>query len=171
MVYWTPSDLRDSFFGGVSFWPFIQFMRFSRQVYWGGLPFPPPEDHVLSELTSTTCLSSVTLHSMAHSFIELCKPLHHDMAVIHEGVNSDMYQEICTQMFRAVIMVSTRRPGNSSHIHWQNCDVSVPQPWKYLWVGAEWVLNESSQRQNDAKCDSIYIRVTLPSGVGTRVGL
>ena len=22
---------------------------------------------------------------MAHSFIELCKPLHHDKAVIHEG--------------------------------------------------------------------------------------
>ena len=22
--------------------PFIQFMRFSQQVYWGGLPFPPP---------------------------------------------------------------------------------------------------------------------------------
>ena len=92
-------------------------MRFSRQVYWGGLPFPPPVDHVLSELATMTCLSWVTLHGMAHSFIELCKPLHHDMAVIHEGVNTDMYQEICTQMFRAVIMVSTRRPGNSSHIH------------------------------------------------------
>ena len=41
-AYWTPSDLGDSSFGVISFWPFIQFMRFSRQVYWDGLPFPPP---------------------------------------------------------------------------------------------------------------------------------
>ena len=26
-------------------------MRFSQQVYWGGLPFPPPVDHALSELS------------------------------------------------------------------------------------------------------------------------
>ena len=36
---------------------FIQFMRFSRQAYWGSLPFPPPVDHVLSELSAMTCLS------------------------------------------------------------------------------------------------------------------
>ena len=41
-AYWTPSDLGDSCFSVISFSPFIQFMRFSRQVYWGGLPFPPP---------------------------------------------------------------------------------------------------------------------------------
>ena len=64
---------------------FIQSMRFSRQVYQGGLPFPPPEDHVLSEPSAMTCPSWVTLHGMTHSFIELCKPLHHDKAVIHEG--------------------------------------------------------------------------------------
>ena len=29
--------------------------------------------------------SWVVLYSMAHSFIELCKPLHHDKAVTHEG--------------------------------------------------------------------------------------
>ena len=42
---------------------------------------PPPVDHVLSELSTVTCLSSVVLHSMAHSVIELCKPLCHDKAV------------------------------------------------------------------------------------------
>ena len=31
-------------------------MRFSQQVYWGGLPFPPPADHILSELSAMTCL-------------------------------------------------------------------------------------------------------------------
>ena len=34
-------------------------------------------DHILSELSTMTCLSWVALHSMAHSFIEL------DKAVVH----------------------------------------------------------------------------------------
>ena len=32
--------------------PFMQLMRFSRQVYWGGLPVFPPGDHVFSELST-----------------------------------------------------------------------------------------------------------------------
>ena len=64
---------------------FIQFMRFSRQVYWGGLPLPPLVDHVLSELSAMAHPSWVALHGVAHSFIELRKPLHHDKAVIREG--------------------------------------------------------------------------------------
>ena len=63
-------------------------MRFSRQEYWSGVTFSSPVDHVLSELSTTTCLSWVALHSMAHNFIELHKPLHHDEAVIREGGNS-----------------------------------------------------------------------------------
>ena len=50
------------------------------------LPFPPPLDHVLSELSTMTCLSWVALHGMAHSFIELCRPLCHDREVTHEGI-------------------------------------------------------------------------------------
>ena len=61
-------------------------MGFLRQEYWSGLPFPPPVDHVLSGLFTVTHLSWVTLHGMAHSFIELDKPLRQDKAVIHEGV-------------------------------------------------------------------------------------
>ena len=38
---------------------------------------PDPMDHVLSELSTMTCLSWVALHGMAHSFIEL------DKAVVH----------------------------------------------------------------------------------------
>ena len=34
----------------------------------GGLPFPPPVDHVLPELSTVTHPSWVALHSMAHSF-------------------------------------------------------------------------------------------------------
>ena len=61
-------------------------MGFLRQEYWSGLPFPPPVDHVLSGLFTVTHLSWVTLHGMAHSFIELDKPLRQDKGVIHEGV-------------------------------------------------------------------------------------
>ena len=62
-------------------------MGFSWQEYWSGLPFPLAVGHVLSEL-SMTHLSWVALHGMTDSFIELHKPLHHDKAIIHEGVNS-----------------------------------------------------------------------------------
>ena len=41
--------------------PFIQFIRFSQQVYWGGLPFPPPVDHIFSELSAVTLPSWVAL--------------------------------------------------------------------------------------------------------------
>ena len=85
VAYWTPSGLGESSFGIVFFRLFMQFMRFSWQVYWGGLPFPPPVDHVLSELPTLSHLSWVSLHSVAHSFIELCKPLCHHTAMISEG--------------------------------------------------------------------------------------
>ena len=77
VVYWPPTDLGSSSFSVVSFFPFILFMRFSRQECWSGLPFPSPLDHVLSELSNMTHLSWVALWGMAHSFIEL------DKAVIH----------------------------------------------------------------------------------------
>ena len=70
----------------MSFFLFILFMEFSWQEYWNGVPSSPPVDHILSELSTMTCLPSVALHSMAHSFIELCKPLHLKKAVIHEGI-------------------------------------------------------------------------------------
>ena len=47
--------------------------------------FPPPADHILSELSTMTPPSWVALHGMAHSFTELCKSLCHDKAAIHEG--------------------------------------------------------------------------------------
>ena len=53
-------------------------MGFLGQEYWSGLPFPPPVDHVVSELFTLTHLSWLALHSMAHSFIELHKPLCHE---------------------------------------------------------------------------------------------
>ena len=61
-------------------------MEFSRQEYWSGLPFPSLVDHVILELFAMAHLFWLVLHSMVHRFIELHKPLHHDKAVIHEGV-------------------------------------------------------------------------------------
>ena len=49
VAYWTPSNLRGSSSGTISFCLFILFMGFSRQKYWTGLPFPPPLDHILSD--------------------------------------------------------------------------------------------------------------------------
>ena len=65
------------FFCVIAFCLFIVFVGFSRQEYWSGLPFPSPVEHVLSELSTVTCLSGVAVPVIAHSFIEL------DKAVIH----------------------------------------------------------------------------------------
>ena len=47
----------------LSFCLFIQFMGFSWQEYWSGLPLPPPMDHVLSEFsTVTVCLGWSAWH-------------------------------------------------------------------------------------------------------------
>ena len=73
----APTDLGSSSFSVISFCLFILFMEFSRQDNWSDLPFPSPVDHVLSELSTMTCLSWVALHDMAHTFFEL------DKAVVH----------------------------------------------------------------------------------------
>ena len=76
VAYWAPTDLGSSSFSVLSFCLFILFMGFSSQEYWRGLPFPSPAHHILSELSTMTHLSSVTLHGMADvslSFIELDK--------------------------------------------------------------------------------------------------
>ena len=82
--YWTLSDLKGPSSSVISFCFFTLLMRFLQQEYWSSLPLPPPVDHILSELSTMTCPSWVALHSMAHSFIDSCKPLCHYKAVIHE---------------------------------------------------------------------------------------
>ena len=77
VTYWAPTNLGSSSFSVLSFCLFILFMGFSRQEYWSGLPFPSPVDHILSELSTMTHPSWVTLHGMAYSIIEL------DKAVVH----------------------------------------------------------------------------------------
>ena len=57
-------------------------MGFPRKEYWSGLPFPSPVDHILSELSTMTHLSWVTLHGMAHGFIEVEKAVVHVISLI-----------------------------------------------------------------------------------------
>lgn len=61
-------------------------MAFSWQEYWNGLPFPPPVDCVSSEHFTVTHPWCPYMDDSWHDFIGLCKPLHHDNVVTHEGV-------------------------------------------------------------------------------------
>ena len=68
---------RGSYSGIISFCLIILSMEFSRE--W--VAFPPPVNYVCQN----SSLWSIYLHSMDHSFIELCKLFHHDKAVFHKG--------------------------------------------------------------------------------------
>ena len=63
------------------------FTGFSRQEYWSGLPFLPPMDHIVSELSTMTYMSLVALHSKPHLIASLsyASPFVNDEVVIHEG--------------------------------------------------------------------------------------
>ena len=50
-------------------------MGFLQLVYQSGLPFPPPVDHVLSEISAMTHPSWVAIHGMARSFIAMQAPV------------------------------------------------------------------------------------------------
>ena len=82
VAYWAPTHLGSSSFSVQSSCLFILFMRFLRQEYWSGLPFPSPVDHVLSELYAMTHPSWVYLHDTAHSFIELDKAVVHVISLV-----------------------------------------------------------------------------------------
>ena len=76
VAYWAPTDLGSSSFSVLSFSLFILFMGFSRKLLkWFAIRFSSGPRFVRT--LHHPCLSWVTLHSMAHSFIEL------DKAVIH----------------------------------------------------------------------------------------
>ena len=77
-TYWPGS----SSFSVISFCLFILFMGFSRQKYWSDLSFPPPGDHILSELSTMAHLFWVALCSMAHSCVELDKVVIHVISLV-----------------------------------------------------------------------------------------
>ena len=74
VTYWIPPNLEGSSSSVIYFCLFILFTGLSQQAYWSGLSFTTAVDHVLSELSTMTCLSWVALNGMTHSFIELHNP-------------------------------------------------------------------------------------------------
>ena len=81
-AYWTPSDLENSSSNVIYFCPFhIVRMVLIAKI----LDIPSSSGPHWSEHSNMICLALVALHSIAHSFIELHKPLYHDKDVIYEG--------------------------------------------------------------------------------------
>ena len=89
----------------------------SRQEYWSGLPFFSPVDHILSDLSTMTCLSWVAPHGMV-SFIEL------DKAVVHV-IRLASFLSLCFQC------VCSLMPSLSTyHLPWVYLDLG------YLFMAA-----------------------------------
>ena len=80
-----PSSILDTFWPGGTHLPVSYLCAFSHSS-WGpcgkntGLVCHSLLLGLFCQHFTMTCLSWVALYSMAHSFIELCKPLHHDKA-------------------------------------------------------------------------------------------
>ena len=83
VAYWTPSDegahLSVSYLFAFSYCSWTSHARILEWVAISSSSGP----HSVRTLHYN--LFWVALHSMVHSFTELCKPLSHDKAVIHEG--------------------------------------------------------------------------------------
>ena len=86
-----PTSILDTYQpGGLIFWchiclPFhtVHGVLATRILAWFAIP--SSRGLCSSELSTMTQPSWVALHGMARSFSELCKPFHHEKAVIHEG--------------------------------------------------------------------------------------
>ena len=88
VTYWIPFELGELIFQCHIYLPFqtVRGVFQARILEW--VVFPSPADHILSEHSTVMPPSWVTLHGMAHRFIELHKPLPHNKVVIHEGGNN-----------------------------------------------------------------------------------
>ena len=77
VTYWAPTNLGSSSFSVISFLPFhtIHGVLKAKMLKWFAIPFSL--DHILSGLSTTTCLSWVALRGMVQCSIDL------DKAVIH----------------------------------------------------------------------------------------
>ena len=75
VAYWTPANLGGSSFSVIYFCLFILLMEFSKQERWSDLPIPSPVDHVLSELSTTTCASCLTRQGSEFCWVrQSCDP-------------------------------------------------------------------------------------------------
>ena len=92
-------------------------------------------------------------HSMAHSFIKLCKPLHHGKAVIHEGargINTWYYfdKDIKAQRASQLILV-VKKP--TCHCRRHKINGFEPRvgkiPWRRAWQSSPVFLPGESHGQ------------------------
>ena len=86
-AYWTPFNLRGQYLssGIISSCLFILLTEFlvARILKWVAISSSSGPRFVRTLRYDPFVL--VALHGMAHIFIELCKPLYHNKAVVHEG--------------------------------------------------------------------------------------
>ena len=90
VAYQTPSNLGNSS-SGVSFWLFhiVHGVLKARILKWFAIPFSSGSRFVRGLHHDLSVLGGP--HSMARSFIDLCKSLCYDKAVIHEKVLMNMF--------------------------------------------------------------------------------
>jgi len=123
VAHWKPSDLGASSFSVIDFCLFTWFIRFSQVACRSGLSFPSPVDHILSKLSTMTHLLWMALHGTAHSFTELCKPLCHNKAVIHDGESATMcswrgeFISCCWKEIPVVKLPKQRNPFTNNWWH------------------------------------------------------
>ena len=108
-------------------------MGSSWQVYWSGLPSPPPVDHVLSELSTVTHLPWVALHSLAHSVIEFSRPLRHNKAVIREGARYLDEVFISFELVLSLLLAFVQCGSFSVSLCWSN-GVHAECPGQFMVV-------------------------------------
>ena len=85
-AYRTPSDIEGSSSSVISFCLFftVHGVLVARILEWVAISSSSRPQFVRTVHYDPSVLGSPAW--LAHSFIELCKPLHHDKAVIHDGV-------------------------------------------------------------------------------------
>ena len=126
----------------------ILLMGFSRQC-WSGLPFPPPVDHVWSELSTMTHPSWVALPGTAHSFTELGKPFYYDkdrrwsMKWIWIYLFVCIY--LCMCIFNSILLFSlgyilSSLHWSKSHLCWKSLNIHLYAvfPRNTLWISLLW---------------------------------
>ena len=122
----------------------ILFMGFSRQECWCGLPFPCPVDHILSEVSIMIRLPWVALHSMAHSFTELLKFLHHNKAVVHEGMKHIADKDLFGQSYGFPIVMYRCESWTIKKAEYQRTDAFKLWCWRRL-LRVPWTAKRSIQ--------------------------
>ena len=113
----------------------MPYLEFLRQEYWDGLPFPSLVDHVLSEVFTMTHQSWVALHSMAHSFTELHKPLHQTPP--WRGFMQSFMCNLCTCMCCWAV-VNVYSPVFSTTTKEQNLPIIAESPMCHSFTSQTW---------------------------------